>query len=176
MQRLKWFFSQVSSLNCFTDSQNSNWKWRGMWPICALDLTHLKCTHTAVNTHTHTHTHGAVGSYLCLAQGHLSRGIEDRALYIHSPTYNSCWSWDLNSQPLAYESNSLTIRPRFPLLLDGGAWQEGVQMMVRGYWDWWDDHGIVVGRLNRATCIAKCVCVCKAKYFLQYIRYACWSD
>ncbi len=28
----------------------------------------------------------------CLAQGHLSRGIEggERALYIHSPTYNSC--------------------------------------------------------------------------------------
>ncbi len=40
----------------------------------ALQLTHPKCTHTAVNTHTHTHhcehTTGAVGSHLyCGAQG-----------------------------------------------------------------------------------------------------------
>ncbi len=26
--------------------------------LCALHLTHPKCTHTAVNTHTHTHTPG----------------------------------------------------------------------------------------------------------------------
>ncbi len=32
----------------------------------------------------------------------------ERALYIHSPTYNSC------RQPLGYESDSLTIRPRLP--------------------------------------------------------------
>ncbi len=30
------------------------------------------------------------------------------------PTYNSCRTWDSNSQPLGYESNSLTIRPRLP--------------------------------------------------------------
>ncbi len=77
-----------------------------MWPsmdilrICALNLTHPKSTHTAVNTHTHTmNTHpeqwaaiyaGAPGEQLgvrCFAQGHLSRGIEggERALYIYSP-------------------------------------------------------------------------------------------
>ncbi len=64
------------------------------WPIlgiCALHLTHPKCTHTAVNTHTpwtHTRSSG------------------------QPPTYNSCRTWDSNSQPLDYESDSLTIRPR----------------------------------------------------------------
>ncbi len=56
------------------------------WNSCSA-FTHRKCTHTAVNTHTHCeHTPGVVGSYAaapgeqlrvrCLAQGHLSRGIE----------------------------------------------------------------------------------------------------
>ncbi len=105
------------------------------WPILgisALHLTHPKCTHTAVNTHRE-HTPGAVGSHVpapgeqsgvrCLAQGHLSRGIEEeRALVIHThthtpspPLYNSCRTWDSNPRPLDYESNSLTIRPRLPL-------------------------------------------------------------
>ncbi len=30
-------------------------------------------------------------------------------------TDNPCWTWDSNSQPLGYESDFLTIRPRFPL-------------------------------------------------------------
>ncbi len=38
----------------------------------------------------------------------------ERALYIHSPTYNSCRTGDSNSQSLGYESDSLTIRPRLP--------------------------------------------------------------
>ncbi len=66
--------------------------WRGQvwWPIlgiCALHLTHPKCAHTAVNTHTvnkHPEQWAAIyaaapGEQLgvrCLAQGHLSRGIE----------------------------------------------------------------------------------------------------
>ncbi len=39
---------------------------RVWWPIlgiCALHLTHPKCTHTVVNTHTHTHTHTAVNTH-----------------------------------------------------------------------------------------------------------------
>ncbi len=36
-------------------------------------------------------------------------------LYIHSPTYDSCCTWDSNLQPLGYESNYLTIRPQLPL-------------------------------------------------------------
>ncbi len=62
------------------------------------ELTHPKCTHTAVNTHTHTHrehTPGAVGSYLfcgageqlgvrCLAQASdYLRQFLRAAVYIH---------------------------------------------------------------------------------------------
>ncbi len=39
---------------------------------------------------------------------------EERALVIHSPTNNPCRTWDSNTQPLDYESDSLTIRPRLP--------------------------------------------------------------
>ncbi len=101
------------------------------WPIlriCALHLTHPNCTHTAVE-HTHTvNTHpeqwaaiyaAAPGEQLgvrCLAQGHLSLGIEGgrECCTFTPPTYNLCRTWDSNSQPLGYESNSLTIRPRLP--------------------------------------------------------------
>ncbi len=69
--------------------------WLPILGICALHLTHPKCTHTAVNTHTHTHTHcehtpanaAAPGEQLgvrCLAQGHLSRGIEGGESAVHS--------------------------------------------------------------------------------------------
>ncbi len=112
-------------------------KWRGQvwWPIlgiCALHLSHPKCTHTAVNTHTPwTHTRSSGQPFMLrhpgeqlwvqfLAQGsHLSRGIEggrERCTFT-PPTYNSCWTWDLNSQPLGYESDSLTIRPRLPQIV-----------------------------------------------------------
>ncbi len=46
----------------------------------------------------------------CLAQGHLSHGIEGG----YSPTNNPCWTWDSNPQPSAYKSNSLSIRPWLP--------------------------------------------------------------
>ncbi len=52
-----------------------------LWPllgICALQLTHPKCTHTAVNTHPE--------------QWHLSCGIKGGEHAVHStPTYKSCW-------------------------------------------------------------------------------------
>ncbi len=68
------------------------------WPIlgiCALHLTHPKCTHSAVNTHTvNTHPEqwaaiytAAPGEQLgvrCLAQGHLSRGFEGGESIVHS--------------------------------------------------------------------------------------------
>ncbi len=89
------------------------------WNLCSA-LTHPKYTHTAVHTHT-VNTPGAVGSHLCcgvrcLAQGHLSRGIEggDRALYIHSPHLQILPARDSNSQPFDNVSNSVTIRPRLP--------------------------------------------------------------
>ncbi len=64
-------------------------------------------------------------SILCLgsswAFGALLKGITsvvvlrvERALDIHSPTYNPCRTRDSNPQPSGYKSNSLTIRPRPP--------------------------------------------------------------
>ncbi len=85
-------------------------------------------THT-VNTHTQwTHTRSSGQPFMLRHPGSswgfgaLLKGLtsvvvlkEERALYIHSPpTYNSCRTWDSNSQPLGYESDSLTIRPWLP--------------------------------------------------------------
>ncbi len=100
------------------------------WPllrICALQLTHPKCTHTAVNTHTPwTHTRSSGQPFMLRRPGSswgfgpLLKGTSvmvlrvERALYIHSPTNNPCRTWDSNPQPLDYESDSLTIRPRLP--------------------------------------------------------------
>ncbi len=64
------------------------------WPIlgiCALHLTHPKCTHTAVNTHPEQWADinaAAPGEQLgvrCLAQGQLSRGIDGGESAGHSP-------------------------------------------------------------------------------------------
>ncbi len=76
------------------------------WPIlriCALQLTHPKCTHTHSSEHTHTHTPGAVGSHLCCgAQGAVGGSVPcsraPQSLYwgwrecctFTLPTYNSC--------------------------------------------------------------------------------------
>ncbi len=86
------------------------------WPIlgiCALHLNHPKCTHTAVNTHPEQWAAiyaAAPGEQLgvrCLAQGHLSHGIEGGESAVHSPppTYNPCRPSNpcrqySNSQPL----------------------------------------------------------------------------
>ncbi len=103
---------------------NVKWKWHVAkygYPYSEFVLCiNPSKVHTHSSEHTHRehthreHTPGAVGSHVtapgeqlgvrCLAQGHLSRGIEggERALYIHSPTNNPC------SQPFDYESDSLT--------------------------------------------------------------------
>ncbi len=103
------------------------------WPIlriCALQLTYPKCTHTHTSEYTHTvNTHleqwAAIHAVApreqlgvqCLAQGHLVVVLKvERALYIHSPHLQFLLSRDSNSQPLDYESDSLTIRPQLPLL------------------------------------------------------------
>ncbi len=74
----------------------------------SLHLTHPKWTHTrAVGSHV-----TAPGEQLgvrCLAQGHLSRGIEGG----YSPN-NPCRTWDSNPQPSDYKSDSLSIRTRLP--------------------------------------------------------------
>ncbi len=104
-------------------------KWRDTRPSM---VTHTRNSCSAFNpskvhTHSSEHTHGAVGSELCCgARGAVggsmpcSRapqswywGWRERCTFT-PPTYNSCRTWDSNSQPLDYESDSLTIRPRFP--------------------------------------------------------------
>ncbi len=51
----------------------------------------------------------------CLAQGHLSRGIEGGESSVHStPHLQFLPAQDSNSQPLDYESSSLTIRRQLP--------------------------------------------------------------
>ncbi len=115
------------------------WKWKSesdvtydqvWWPIlgiCVLHLSHPKCTHTAVNTHTlWTHTRSSGQPFMLRRPGSswrfrvLLKGNSvvvlkvKRALDIHSPHLQSLPARDSNSQPLDYESYSLTIRPRLP--------------------------------------------------------------
>ncbi len=100
------------------------------WPILgisALYLTHPKCTHSSEHTQ-HEHTPGAVGSHLCCA----TRGAVVGSVPCSRAPQSWYWGWrecctftpphlqfllarDSNSQPLDYESDSLTIRPRLPL-------------------------------------------------------------
>ncbi len=88
-----------------------------------------KCTHTAVSSeHTHCeHAPGAVGSYCSSAQGAIGGSVPcsraPQSWYwrwreccsFTIPTFNPCWTWDSNPQPLDYKTDSLTIRPRLPL-------------------------------------------------------------
>ncbi len=104
--------------------------WWHILRIRALHLTHPKCTHTDSCEHTHTvNTHpeqwaaiyaAAPGEQLgvrCLAQGHLSRGIEGGESAVHStPHLQFLPAQDSNSQPLDYESSSLTIGHNFPII------------------------------------------------------------
>ncbi len=91
--------------------------WWSILGIRALHLSHPKCTHTAVNTHPKQWA--AIYAVVpreqlgvrCLAQGHLSRGIEggESAGYsLPPPTIPA----SPRLEPLGYESDSLTIRPR----------------------------------------------------------------
>ncbi len=113
------------------DWYNYSWKWCESDVTCGqvthtLHLIHPKCTHTQQWTHTvNTHPEqwaanvAAPGEHLgvrCLAQGHLSRGIEGgrECCTFTPPTYNPCRTLDSNLQPLGYESDSLTIRPQLP--------------------------------------------------------------
>ncbi len=112
------------------------WKWRDIWPsiwwpilgIRALHLTQPKCTHTAVNSHTPWTRTRSSGQPFMLRRpgsswgfGALLKGTSvvvlrvERALYIHCPHRQFLPAQDSNSQPLDYESDSLTIRPQ----LDG---------------------------------------------------------
>ncbi len=127
------------------------------WPILeirALHLTHPKCTHTAVNTHRE-HTPGAVCSHLCCsargAVGGLvpcSRapqpwywGWRERCKFT-PPTYKS-YQPKTRTQPLDYESDSITIRPRLPLApCKARQWQGSGKAVARQ----WQGSGKAVAR------------------------------
>ncbi len=85
--------------------------------------------HTHSSEHTHTPwTHRAVGSHLCCGARGADGGsvscsrVSPQSWYwwwrerctFTPPTYNSCWTWDSNPQPMDYKSDSLTIRPWLP--------------------------------------------------------------
>ncbi len=82
-------------------------------------------THSSEHTHTPwTHTRSSGQTLLrrpgsSWGVGALLKGLTsvvvlrvERALHIH---YNSCQYRESNPQPLGYESDSLTVRPRLPL-------------------------------------------------------------
>ncbi len=95
--------------------------------------THFTCNHPTYNPApvypNGEHTPEAVSSIYavasgeqlgvrCLAQGHLSRGIEGGESAVHSlpPHRQSLPDRDSNSQPLDYESDSLPLGHNFPLI------------------------------------------------------------
>ncbi len=120
----------IESLGLFPLSKDPE-EWRRDKKICDVlssMVTHTrnwssafnpsKCTHTAVSSeHTHCeHAPGAVGSHCSRApQSWYWRWRECCSFTI--PTFNSCQTWDSNPQPLDYKSDSLTIRPRLPLMI-----------------------------------------------------------
>ncbi len=95
------------------------------WPIlgiCALRLTHPKCTHTQQWTHTRSSGQpfmlrrpGSSWGFGALLKGTSVMVLRvERALDIHSPHLQFLPARDSNSQPLDYESDSLTIRRLMP--------------------------------------------------------------
>ncbi len=129
-----WCCSQQRAilLYCSENSVSKRDVTHTKWPtlgICALHLTHPRCTHTAVNKHTmntHPEQWAAMQQHLCCsAQGAVegsvpcSRATQSwywrwRALYIYYPHLQFLSAWDSILQPFAFESNSLTIRPQLP--------------------------------------------------------------
>ncbi len=104
--------------------------WWSILGICALHLTHPRCTHIAVNTYT-VNTHTRSSGQLFMRQrpgsslwfGALLKGTSvvvsrvERVLYIHSPHLQFLPARDSNWQPFDYESDSLIIRPWLPHII-----------------------------------------------------------
>ncbi len=98
------------------------------WYSCSAFNPSKVHTHSSEHTHTPwTHTRSSWQPFMPRRPGSswgfgaLLKGTsvvvlkEERALDIHSPHLQFLPDWDTNSQPLNYESDSLTIRPRLPL-------------------------------------------------------------
>ncbi len=81
----------------------------------SLHLTHPKWTHTRSSGQPCYMAPGSSWGFGALLKDTSVVVLkEERALVIHSPTNNPCRTRDSNPQPLDYESDSLTIRPRLP--------------------------------------------------------------
>ncbi len=89
----------------------------------------IQSAHTQQWTHTHREHTWSSGQPFMLRRPGSSWGFDvllkgtsvvvlrvERALYIHSPHLQFLPARDSNSQPLDYESDSLTIRPRLPYI------------------------------------------------------------
>ncbi len=106
------------------------WKWRDIRPSMVTHTRNLCSAFNPSKVHTHReHTPGAVGSHLCCG----ARGAVGGSVPCSRAPQSWYWGWreraghslppptipagpeTRNSQPLDYESNSLTIRPRLPL-------------------------------------------------------------
>ncbi len=75
-------------------------------------------------THTHTHTHTQQWAAIAAPREQLGFSALFKVTSVvvlkvedFPPTYNPCRTWDSNSQPLDYKSDSLTIRPWLPHIL-----------------------------------------------------------
>ncbi len=144
------------------------------WPIlriCALQLIHA---HTQQWTHTHReHTPGEVGSYgawgavggsvPCSRAPRRGNESGERALYIHFPTYNPCRTWNLNPQPLDYESDSLTVRPQLSRIYIYIYIYIFFQIHIKYIFTfsyWIPLHFEYIYSIYIYKCVCVCVCVC----------------
>ncbi len=97
---------------------NWKWKWRDTWytaKMCSAFNPSKVLTHSS--EHTHTQSSGQPFMLQQLRVQYLAQVVVlkvERALDIHSPHRQFLPARDSNSQPVDYESDSLTIRPRLP--------------------------------------------------------------
>ncbi len=123
INHLRWIY-----IYRYTTQRESDLTYGQVWwlilRICALQLTHTQSahTHTAVNTHTPwTHTRSSGQPFMLRHPGSswgfgallkCIKGGESTGHSLPPPTIPA--GPDSNSQPLDYESDSLTIRPCLP--------------------------------------------------------------
>ncbi len=133
---------------------NWKWKWRDIrpsmvthtWNSCSAFNPSKVHTHSSEHTHTPwTHTQSSGQPFMLRRPGNswgfsaLLKGTSvvvlrvERAVYIHSPHLQSLPARHSNPQPLDYEYDSLTTRPRLP------------QMYVKFTINFWDK---IVSTLN----------------------------
>ncbi len=122
---------KMGTSHCFL----KKWKWRDIRPsmvthtrnLCSAINPSKVHTHSSEHTHTvNTHPEQWAAILCCGARGAVGGSVPcsratsvvvlrvERVLYIHSPHLQFLPARDSNSQPLGYESDSLTIGPWLP--------------------------------------------------------------